>query len=236
MADVQLNPNYPNSPSTEGGEPRMMMDDPRTKDEQEVDKKLAERLSILIEAANEKVVPLVKMVRKKIESFEAKSEDDRDEDALIKDLRPILEEAEKILNETNGAIRGADPDKRLTSQAKRNFAEHKATPEEQRLAQALKVMIEEVQGTIDWAKDKLDKYPKAKRDLGPLLTALGQPLTQIVGGVGLLLAGVLNLVGNLLGGLGLDGLLKGILAATGLKSIYKGLGLDKWLNYGSGKN
>ena len=64
MADVQLNPNYPNSPSTEGGEPRMMMDDPRTKDEQEVDKKLAERLSILIEAANEKVVPLVKMVRK----------------------------------------------------------------------------------------------------------------------------------------------------------------------------
>ncbi|KAJ3534819.1 hypothetical protein NMY22_g6754 [Coprinellus aureogranulatus] len=49
----------------------------------------------------------------------------------------------------------------------------------------------------------------------------------------LLLAGVLNLVGNLLSGLGLDGLLKGIFAATGLQQIYKGLGLDKWLNYGT---
>ena len=41
-----------------------------------------------------------------------------------------------------------------------------------------------------------------------------EPLTQIVGGVGLLLAGVLNLLGNLLSGLGLDSLLKGIVSAT----------------------
>lgn len=58
-------------------------------------------------------------------------------------------------------------------------------------------MIEEVQGTIEWAKDKLNAFPKAKRDLGPLLDALGQPITQIVAGVGLLLAGVLNLLGNI---------------------------------------
>ena len=58
-------------------------------------------------------------------------------------------------------------------------------------------MIEEVGGTIEWAKNKLDSLPKAKRELGPLLDALGQPLTQIVGGVGLLLAGVLNLVSKL---------------------------------------
>lgn len=42
---------------------------------------------------------------------------------------------------------------------------------------------------------------------------MSQPLTQIVGGVGLLLAGVLNLVGNLLNGLGLGGLLKGLVTA-----------------------
>ena len=58
-------------------------------------------------------------------------------------------------------------------------------------------MIEEVGGTIDWAKNKINSLPKAKRQLGPLLDALGQPLTQIVGGVGLLLAGVLNLVSKL---------------------------------------
>jgi hypothetical protein len=51
-----------------------------------------------------------------------------------------LEQAEKILNETNGAIRGADPDNRLTNEAKRNTQDHKATPEEQRLAEALKIV------------------------------------------------------------------------------------------------
>ncbi|KAJ7200756.1 hypothetical protein GGX14DRAFT_466081 [Mycena pura] len=171
------------------------------------------------------------MIRKHIEHMEARKEDDRDEAELVKNVKPLLEQAEKILNETNGAIHGADPDNRLTNTAKRNMLDHKASPEEQRLAEALKVMIEEVGGTIEWARDKLDSFPKAKRDLGPLLDALGQPLTQIVGGVGLLLAGVLNLLGSLLKGLGLDGLLKGIYAATGLDKIYKGLGLDKMMKY-----
>ncbi|KAJ3823043.1 hypothetical protein F5878DRAFT_85134 [Lentinula raphanica] len=91
-------------------------------------------------------------------------------------------------------------------------------------------MLEEVGGTIEWARNKLDSFPKAKKDLGPLLDALGQPLTQIVGGVMLLLTGVLNLLGKLLSGLGLDSLLKGIVAATGLDKIYNSLGLGKWLN------
>ncbi|KAJ7137415.1 hypothetical protein C8R43DRAFT_1072326 [Mycena crocata] len=203
--------------------------DDRTDQEKEADRKLAERLSLLIEDANEKTVPICKMIRKHFENQEARKEEDRDENELVQNVKPLLQQAEKILNETNGAIRGADPDNRLSNKAKRHMQDHKATPEEQRLAEALKVLVEEVGGTIEWARDKLDSFPKAKKDLGPLLDALGQPLTQIVGGVGLLLAGVLNLVGKLLGALGLDGLLKGIIAATGLDKIYKGLGLDKWL-------
>lgn len=39
-------------------------------------------------------------------------------------------------------------------------------------------MVEEVQGTIEWAKDKLEAFPKAKRDLGPLLDALGGKLVN----------------------------------------------------------
>jgi len=161
--------------------------------------------------------------------MDARKEEDRNEDELVEQVKPLLIQAEKILNETSGAVRGADPDNRLSNKARRNMQDHKASPEEQRLAEALKTLLEDVQGTIDWARDKLDSFPKAKRNLGPLLDALGQPLTQIVGGVGLLLAGVLNLLGKLLSGLGLDGLLKGIVAATGLDKIYAGLGLDKWL-------
>ncbi len=44
-----------------------------------------------------------------IEGFEAQKEDDRDEAALVKQVRPLIEQAEKTLNETNGAVRGADP-------------------------------------------------------------------------------------------------------------------------------
>ncbi|TFK36461.1 hypothetical protein BDQ12DRAFT_755722 [Crucibulum laeve] len=209
--------------------------DPRSEEEQKTDAKLAERLSSIIEDANARVIPLCNMIRKNIEKFEAQKPDDRDEGALVKQVKPLIEQADKILNETNGAVKGADPDNRLSNKAKRNMQDHKATAEEQRLAEALKTMIQEVQGTIDWAKDKLDSFPKAKRDLGPLLDALGQPLTQIVGGVALLLTGVLNLVGKLLSGLGLDSLLKGIVSATGLDKIYKGLGLDKYMG-GMGKN
>ncbi|PVF95419.1 hypothetical protein CPB86DRAFT_827953 [Serendipita vermifera] len=205
-------------------------EDTRTEDQKKVDKQIAERLSIMIEQANEQVVPLVRMIRKHIENMEAKKEEDRDEAELVKQVRPLLQQAEKILGETNGMVKGADPDNRLANKAKRNAADHRATPEEQRLAEALKVLVEEVGGTIEWARNKLDAFPKAKKDIGPLLDALGQPLTQIVGGVGLLLAGVLNLVGKLLSGLGLDSLLKGIISATGLDKIYSGLGLGKWLN------
>jgi len=210
--------------TSDGGEGQ----DTRTKEEQQTDNKLAQRLSSLIEDANNRVGPICKMIRTHLEQFEATKAEDRDEGELVKNLKPLIEQAEKVLNETNGAIKGADPDNRLSNTAKRNTADHKASPDEQRLAEALKVLVEEVGGTIEWAKNKLNSFPKAKKDLGPLLDALGQPLTQIVGGVGLLLAGVLNLVGKLLSGLGLDSLLKGIVAATGLDKIYKGLGLDKW--------
>lgn len=72
--------------------------------------------------------------------MEARKEDDRDEAELVKQVKPLIEQADKILNETNGTIKGADPDNRLSNNAKRNFQDHKATPEEQRLAEALKTV------------------------------------------------------------------------------------------------
>jgi len=229
QADIQEFQNRPQPGDADAPQSESGGGDSRTEEQKKQDKELAERLSSLIEDANSRVTPLCKMIRKHIENMEAQKEEDRDEGELVKQVKPLLEQAEKILNETMGSIKGADPDNRLSNKAKRNTADHKATPEEQRLAEALKVLLEEVGGTIEWARDKLDSFPKAKRDLGPLLDALGQPLTQIVGGVGLLLAGVLNLVGKLLKGLGLDGLLKGIVSATGLDKIYAGLGLGNWL-------
>jgi len=223
-------PQHPATPSETGTTTSSTStDNSDTNKQTQKDKELAERLARIIEDANKRVLPICKLIRQQIENFDAQKEDDRDEAELVKNVKPLLQEAEKILNECYGMIKGADPDQRLSNRATRNAHDHKATPEEQRLAEALKVMVEEVGGTIEWAKNKLDSFPKAKRDLGPLLDALGQPLTQIVGGVALLLHGVLGLVGRLLSGLGLDSLLKGIFAATGLDKIYAGLGLNKMM-------
>jgi hypothetical protein len=205
--------------------------DSRTNEQKEADRQLAERLSALIEDANSRVVPICRMIRSHIENMDARKEEDRNEDELVRQVKPLLQQAEKILSETEGMVKGADPDNRLSGKAKRHAEAHTATPEEQRLAAALKVMLEEVGGTIEWARNKLDSFPKAKRDLGPLLDALGQPLTQIVSGVMLLLTGVLNLVGKLLSGLGLESLLKGIVAATGLDKLYNSMGIGKLLGY-----
>ncbi|GAW05061.1 hypothetical protein F5879DRAFT_975211 [Lentinula edodes] len=219
-ANVRLGEGLDNAPP-----PPSTTNEDRTDEEKKNEAEIAERLSRLIEDANSRVVPLTKMIRKHIENMEARPDDDKNEDELVQQVRPLLQQAEKIMNECQGMMKGADPDNKISDKAKRHQQTHKATPEEQRLAEALKVMIEEVGGTIEWARDKLDSFPKAKRDLGPLLDALGQPLTQIVSGVAMLLAGVLNLVNNLLSGLGLSGLLTGILGATGLDKIFIGLGL-----------
>lgn len=72
--------------------------------------------------------------------MEARPEEDRNEQELVNNVKPLLTDAEKILNETWGSIKGADPDNRLSNKEKRNKQDHKATPEEQRLAEALKVV------------------------------------------------------------------------------------------------
>ena len=72
--------------------------------------------------------------------MDARKEEDRDEAELVKQVKPLLEQAEQILHQTEGAIKGADPDNRLTNKAKRHQQDHRATPEEQRLAEAVKVV------------------------------------------------------------------------------------------------
>ncbi|KAF5393866.1 hypothetical protein D9757_000180 [Collybiopsis confluens] len=224
MSQLEEPTNYRLGQGLDNAPPPSTTNDERTDDEKKKDAEIAERLSRLIEDANSRVVPLCKMIRKHIENMDAKKEDERKEDELVQQVKPLLQQAEQIMHETYGTMKGADPDNRISNKAQNHQKAHRATPEEQRLAEALKVLIEEVGGTIEWARNKLESFPKAKRDLGPLLDALGQPLTQIVAGVGMVLVGVLNLLGNLLSGLGLDSLLKGILGATGLDKIFIGLG------------
>ncbi|KAI1341058.1 hypothetical protein F5Y15DRAFT_414180 [Xylariaceae sp. FL0016] len=191
----------------------------------EQDRKIAKQICYCLEQTIDKVKPLCKMMVEKIDAEERKPEDERDEEALVKNVRPLIEEAGKYLTEANGVIRGLDPDGRISAQAQGKSASREATPEEFRLAELLKELTGNITETIDNCKRKLEDMPHAKKQINPLWGLLAEPLFQIVAAVGLLLSGVLGLVGKLLNGLGLGGLVNNLLGGLGINKLVDGLGL-----------
>ncbi|KAH7147219.1 hypothetical protein DER46DRAFT_670739, partial [Fusarium sp. MPI-SDFR-AT-0072] len=218
-------------------------DEKKQAEEAEKNKKLAQSLAYQIEQTLERLRPICKSIKDKISAAEAQKPEDRDEEELVRQVKPLIEEGGKILTETNGIIRGLDPDGRISRNAKQKTAAGEATPEEAHLANLLKELSTEIKTTIEEGKRKLQGMPHAKKEINPLWALLAEPLFQIVAAVGLLLSGVLGLVGRLLGpilspllnGLGLGGLLDGLLGGLGLKKILSGLGLGVVVGTVTGK-
>jgi len=167
----------------------------------------------------------LKMIRDKIDTAEKTPKEELDEEQLVREVKPLIEEGSKILTETNGVVRGMDPDGRIQRQAKHKSSTKDATPEEHHLAEVIKELTGDVTQTIDNAKRKLEGMPHAKKELNPLWGLLSEPLFQIIAAVGLLLNGVLSLVGRLLSGLGLGGIVDNLLGTLGLNKVLDGLGL-----------
>lgn len=173
----------------------------------------------------------------RIEKADRTPKEELDEEELVKDVKPLIEEGGRILQECNGAIRGLDPDGHIAANAKARAASGEATPEEHKLAELLKELTTNVVKTIDNAKKRIADMPHAKKELNPLWALLAEPLFQIIAAVGLLLSGVLGLVGKLLNGLGLGGLVNGILGGLGIDKLLGGLGLgsiSEALGFGGG--
>ncbi|ERS95236.1 uncharacterized protein SPSK_06590 [Sporothrix schenckii 1099-18] len=242
MADVQsATSQVTNDPKTSAESASGAAGTKDTKDKdpeaekKEQDKKLAQQITTALERCLDKVKPICDMITQKMEAADRQPKDELDEEGLVKEVKPLIEEGGKILTEANGVVRGLDPDGRIQSQAKHHAATHEATPEEYHLADVLKELTGKVTTTIDGAKKKLENMPKAKKELNPLWGLLSEPLAQILAAVGLLLSGVLGLVGKLLGGLGLGGLVDNLLGGLGLNKILDSLGLGSVTSSLTGK-
>ncbi|KAH6693912.1 hypothetical protein F5X68DRAFT_164799 [Plectosphaerella plurivora] len=199
------------------------------------DEKLAKDLGALIEQSLDKVRPICKMITEKIDKAERTPKEELDEEELVKQVKPLIEEGGRILSELNGTVRALDPDGRIQRNAKHKSSTREASPAEHHLAEQLKELTGTVTQCIDGAKKKLEDMPHAKKELNPLWGLLTEPLFQILAAVGLLLTGVLNLVGRLLHGLGLGGLVDGLLGSLGLNRLLDGLGLGSLTNALTGK-
>ncbi|KAH7060666.1 hypothetical protein B0J12DRAFT_736977 [Macrophomina phaseolina] len=189
------------------------------------DAELADKMANICQQTLERVQPVCKQITEYIEQADRTPREELDEEELVNNVKPLIEEAGRILQECNGALRGLDPDGRIAAQAKGRAGTREATPEEYRLADCLKELTTTVVTTIDNAKKKIADMPHAKKKLNPLWALLTEPLFQIIAAVGLLLSGVLGLVGRLLNGLGLGGLVNGLLGGLGINKLLNGLGL-----------
>ncbi|PHH60116.1 hypothetical protein CDD81_2118 [Ophiocordyceps australis] len=216
-------------------EPSESPEDKEKREQAEKDRKLAGQLSAAVEQSLDKIRPICKMITDKIDRAERTPKEELDEEQLVREVKPLIEEGGKILTETNGIIRGLDPDGRIQRNAKQKAGTRDASPEEYHLAEVLKELTGTVSQTIDNAKRKIEGMPHAKKELNPLWGLLSEPLFQILAAVGLLLNGVLGLVGRLLGGLGLGGLVDHLLGGLGLNKILGSLGLGSALDALTGK-
>ncbi|KAF2146816.1 uncharacterized protein K452DRAFT_219148 [Aplosporella prunicola CBS 121167] len=189
------------------------------------DAELADKMANICQQTLERVQPVCKQITEYIEKADRTPREELDEEELVNNVKPLIEEGGRILQECNGSLRGLDPDGRIAAQAKGRANTREATPEEYRLADCLKELTTTVVTTIDNAKKKIADMPHAKKKLNPLWALLTEPLFQIIAAVGLLLSGVLGLVGRLLNGLGLGGLVNGLLGGLGIHKLLSGLGL-----------
>jgi len=126
-------------------EPEVAQEEPKESQEEidakkqiEQDTKLASRMAFSIQESIDKISPILKNITDEIDAVERQKEDDRDEQKLVDKVKPLIEEGGRILTETNGVIRGMDPDGRITANAKQKSATREATPEEHHLAELLK--------------------------------------------------------------------------------------------------
>lgn len=204
----------------------------------EQDAEIAKKMTYILKETLDKMEPICKNITERIERADRTPKEELDEEQLVQDVKPMLEEGNRILQECNGAIRGLDPDGSIAANAKARAASGEATPEEHALANALKELTTTVVKTIDNAKKRIADMPHAKKELSPLWALLTEPLFQIIAAVGLLLSGVLGLVGKLLNGLGLGGIVNGLLGGLGIDKLLGGLGLGsigEALGLGGGK-
>ncbi|KAE8347640.1 hypothetical protein BDV24DRAFT_157116 [Aspergillus arachidicola] len=206
-------------------EPELSPEELEKQEKEKQDRDLAKRMCAILQQTLDSVQPICKQIMQNIEKANQTPKDELDEEELVKTVKPLIEEAASMLQECKGALRALDPTGEVAATAKARDAAHEATPEQYSLANLLKELTQTVVETIDQGRRLIADMPHAKKQLNPLWALLSEPLFQIIAAVGLLLTGVLGLVSNLLDGLGLGGLVRGLLGSLGIDKVLEGFGL-----------
>merc|ERR1712137_622222 len=82
------------------------------------DSELANKMAAICQQTLERVQPVMKQITEYIEKADRTPRDELDEEELVNNVKPLIEEGSRILNDCNGSLRGLDPDGRIAAQAK----------------------------------------------------------------------------------------------------------------------
>jgi hypothetical protein len=215
------------TPATEEQKPEEEISDEekqRLADEEERDK-VIKRMANIVDKGLDKVKPLLEMIDQTIDEAEKKKENNElDEDAFVDKMKPLIENAHGTMQSTLDQIKALDPDNKFERLAKRHVEDAQASPDEKLLIDGCNELGTRVKATIDKGRKAIEGMPKAKKELGPLFNMLSEPLLQILGAVGLLVAGVLNLLANILNALGLGGALTQVLQGLRITNLLETMG------------
>ena len=118
--------------------PQESAEDKQKREQGDKDRELAGKLAGSIEQSLDKIKPILKLITDKVDKAERTPKEELDEEALVREVKPLIEQGGNILTETNGVVRGMDPDGRIQRNAKHKASTKEASPEEHHLAEMLK--------------------------------------------------------------------------------------------------
>ncbi|KAI9371055.1 hypothetical protein BJX61DRAFT_544026 [Aspergillus egyptiacus] len=185
---------------------------------EEKDARLEQEMCSILKLTQDAVAPLCEQITEYIDKADNTPKANLDEEALVQQIKPLIEKAGTTLQECKTALRSLDPNGHIaaTAEALSSMAEDADVKNE--VASLLKELTQTVAGTIDTGRRLIEEMPLVKRKINPLWPLLSEPLIQIIAAVGLLVSGVIDLLSKLLDGLGLGGI---------FRSLLGGLGVDK---------
>lgn len=187
--------------------------------------KVMKRMAHIVDKGLDKVKPLLEMIDNAIDEAEKQKENgELDEDAFVSKMKPLIENAHAVMTSTFDQIKALDPDNKFEKLAKRRVEDAQASADEKQVIDGCQELSTRVKATIDKGRKAIEGMPKAKKELGPLFSLLSEPLLQILGAVGLLVAGVLNLLANILNALGLGGALTQVLQGLRITNLLESMG------------
>lgn len=209
----------------EGQTEELSEEEKQKKADEEEREKVIKRMATIVDKGLDKVKPLLEMIDNTIdEAMKKKENGELDEDAYVDKMKPLIENAHGVMVSTLDQIKALDPENKFERLAKRHVEDAQASHDEKLLIDGCNELSTRVKATIDKGRKSIEGMPKAKRELGPLFNMLSEPLLQILGAVGLLVAGVLNLLANILNALGLGGALTTVLQGLRITNLLEAMG------------